>query len=298
MRDLLILGGSGLVGSVLARDASRKYRVTATYGSQEPAVSTNISWLRCRIPDDYEQLEHAIDRSSADTVIDCIALSNVDACEVEPDRANSLNAELPRRLAGVCHDNGARLVYLSTEYVFDGVKGNYAETDTPRPINQYGKTKLLGENATLQFQHNLVVRTSLAYGWHKRCRFLNFIADNLRAAKTIGLYSDQMSCPTLLTDLTTGILRAVERGLSGTYHMAGPECVSRYEFGCAIARHLGLDVHLLTELRSNQIETLAKRPANCGLSNKKACDALGMTFADTDTGLAVVVDDSHSPRSQ
>ena len=298
MHNLLILGGSGFVGSALARDASRKYHVIATYNLLEPVPFANISWLNCRLPDDFPRLEHTIDRSSADVVIDCIALSNVEACELEPLRANLLNAELPRRLAGICHDIGVRLIYLSTEYVFDGIKGNYIESDTPRPINRYGETKLLGEKATLQFQQNLVIRTSLVYGWDKRCRFLNFVVDTLHASKAIGLFSDQMSCPTLVTDLTTGILRAAEIGLSGICHVVGPECVSRYEFGCAIARHWGLDVRLLTEAKSSHIKTLAKRPANSCLSNKKACSALGMTFADVDTGLVVVVDDSRKALSK
>jgi len=295
VHNLLILGGSGLIGSVLARDASKRYRVTATYNSQEPPEIAGVSWLACRLPDDFERLEEFVHRSSADTVIDCVALSNVDTCERERNRADLLNVELPKRLAVICDKTGTRLVYLSTEYVFDGLRGNYTETDTPKPINYYGMTKLLGEQATLDFRRNLVVRTSLVYGWHKRCRFLNFVVDNLRATRAMGLYSDQMTCPTLLGDLTSGIVHALEKNASGIYHMTGPECVSRYEFGRSIASHMRLDVSLLSELRATHANTLAKRPANSCLSNKKACSVLGLTFADIDTGLTGVTKDSSKP---
>ncbi len=283
---LLIIGGSGFIGSVLAEMAINEYEVIATFHDQSPSISS-CRWAKLDLPRDEANLVKLVSENNPRAVIDSIGYANVDSCEIERQAAYYLNTAVAERISQICADKSVPLIYLSTDYVFDGIKGNYTEEDAPNPINYYGATKLLGEKAVLGSTENLVIRTSSVYWNHEKCRFLNFILSGLLANEEIQLYDNIASCPTLGADLCEALLISINRKCRGIYHITGASCLTRYQFGVAVASALHLNPNLIKEIKFDPKESAMRPPKTC-LSNLKASRSLGKKFATIDEGLSIV----------
>ena len=163
--------------------------------------------------------------SDARVVVHLAAFTNVDACESEPERAVAVNARGTEHVARAAREAGARVIYVSTDYVFGGDKeGAYEEGDPPRPLNVYGRSKLEGERAILESPENLVVRTSWVYGGGRN--FVSTIVTAARAGKELRVVADQTGRPTWARDLARALVHLVEAGTRGIVHVAGdgPPC--------------------------------------------------------------------------
>jgi dTDP-4-dehydrorhamnose reductase len=178
-----------------------------------------------------------------DVVIHTATMTNVDGCERNPDAAFRINALGTRNVALACQQADAALVYLSTDYVFDGAKGSpYAEWDTPNPINVYGASKLAGERYVEQLLNCFwIVRTA----WVYRRGHKNFVETILCLASErhrLQVVDNEVGCPTYAPDLAAAISQLIHRPLYGTYHLTNAGYCSRYEFACKIVELAGLDV--------------------------------------------------------
>jgi len=161
-KRLLVTGASGLLGSKIAKIAREDYEVIPLYGSKP----LNSNALKLDITE-REQVFSLFKKVKLDTVIHTASETNVDKCEIQKDHALRVNVEGTRNVASACSKLGAKLIYISTDYVFDGEKGNYTEQDKPNPINYYGVTKLEGEKQVTQnCQKYFILRASVLYGWH------------------------------------------------------------------------------------------------------------------------------------
>jgi dTDP-4-dehydrorhamnose reductase len=216
-----------------------------------------------------------------EVVVDSAALTNVDYCEIHREEAWRVNVEGSENIARLCSKFGSKLVHISTDYVFDGEKGNYLEQDTPAPLNYYGVTKREAEERALKTcSETLIVRPSIIYSWTpqrevemgggKPLNFAMWIIKKLANNEPVKIVGDQFNSPTLADNLAEGILHAVERDLSGILHLAGGSRLSRYEFVLRLAQTLGLDTQLVQEVRTADMHWLARRPRDSSLNIEKA----------------------------
>ena len=228
----------------------------------------------------------ALDAAEPDVVINCAAWTAVDACEDDPDRAQSINGEVVGVLAEACAARGAHLIQVSTDYVFDGAKdGAYSETDTPNPQSVYGKSKLLGER--LAGPDAAVVRTSWVYSRHGG----NMVATICRLAgehDTLSFVDDQRGHPTHTADLAGALLQLASRRSTGIWHCTNSGAVSWFEFAQAVLEAAGQDPSRVLPISTAQMPRPAPRPANSVLANTRY-DAAFAPLPDFRDGLEHVV---------
>jgi len=270
METLLIIGGSGLIGRKVAALASESFKVTATYREKKPKIPrVEFTVLHKERVEDGMALVRA---TKPAFVVDTAAAHNVDRCEEERDIAWQMNAGSTGALARVETDVGARYLFVSTDFVFDGRKGRYREEDVPRPVNYYGETKLAGEHAVLAATaDHLVVRPSVIYGWDdKRLNFGTWVLSSARSGTPINVATDWIGSPTFADDLAAGIIRLLRVPDGGVYHLAGGDALSRYDFAVRLLRAFDLDPTIAHPVRTEELHLKAPRPADSSLSSAKA----------------------------
>jgi dTDP-4-dehydrorhamnose reductase len=267
---LLITGASGLLGTRLCRTALRKnHEVYSAYDQHKPLYGTPVK-LDILDPKHEQQI---LNKIKPDAVVHAAAMTDVDKCELEKDLAWKTNAEATTNLARLCKERDAFLVYVSTDYVFDGRKGMYKETDPPLPINHYGLTKLEGERAVEGLGKYCIARGSVIYGATQgtgKINFASWLLNKLKKKEEVKIVTDQWNSPTLNVNMAEMILEAVEKRTIGTIHLAGATRLSRYEFAKHIAQVFNLDSDYITPLRTDHIKWVAKRPRDSSLNVEKA----------------------------
>ena len=206
-----------------------------------------------------ESTERVLTAVRPSVVVNCAAYTDVDGCESNKETAMQVNGEGVAHLAMVTRTIGARLVQVSTDYVFDGSKGMpYQEDDAPHPLNVYGESKLAGEmNAVFNPDH-LIVRTQWLYGLHGK----NFVETMLRLGSErdeLTVVDDQIGSPTWTVDLARAILALVETGRQGVYHAANEGYCSWNEFARAIFQEAGMSV-TVNAMTTEQLNRPARRP--------------------------------------
>ena len=219
---------------------------------------------------DRDAVHAAVDAMAPDVVINAAAWTAVDACESDPARAFAVNATAVRWLAEACERSGARLVQLSTDYVFDGTADRpYVETDEPNPLSVYGSSKLAGDReATALGRRALVVRTSWVAGEHGA----NVVKTILRLAAErdeFTFVADQRGCPTFTADLAPMLLQLAGAGWSGTAHVTNQGAVSWYELAREVVAAAGRDPAIVRPIATAELDPPrpAPRPANSVLDN-------------------------------
>lgn len=199
-----------------------------------------------------------------DIVVHASAFTNVDGCETDKAKACRVNIEGVKNIAQGIGDS--KLIYISTDYIFDGEKGMYQETDKPNPINFYGKTKLEGELVVKKMCKNYVIaRTSVLYGWHTNQNFVVWLINKLQSGNKVNIVTDQFNSPTLADDLAEQILGLIEHDEQGIFHTAGMERISRFDFAIEIARKFKLDQTLINPVKSENLNWIARRPKDTSL---------------------------------
>lgn len=272
MEKLVVTGASGLLGSKLVEMAKKSYEVIPTH-SGVPLFTNSI---RMDVTD-FNQVSEVFNRTRPDFVVHAAAMTNVDRCETDKESAWKINVQGTENVAKTCVKYAAKLVYVSTDYVFDGEKGLYSEEDATAPVNYYGFTKLEGENKVKQHCEDYVIaRTSVLYGWHEqKANFATWVINSLRNNVPITVVDDHFNSPTLADNLAEIILEMLRKNLAGTYHTAGDERISRYDFAKTIARTFLLNEELITPTKMNQLKAwVAKRPRDSSLNVNKAKETL------------------------
>jgi dTDP-4-dehydrorhamnose reductase len=214
--------------------------------------------------------------TGCEVIIHAAAMTDVDACELDPERAHQVNANGTAHVTDAAQALGARLVYVSTDYVFDGTKHEpYIEADSPNPINTYGRSKLEGERIVERLGGaGLVVRTAWVYGLGTR----NFVTEILRLARskpTLHVVDDQIGSPTWARDLAGAIRDLIATSASGIVHAAGRGACSRFDLARAIVALAALETEILPTT-SDQFPRPARRPARAALA-QCGLEALGLS---------------------
>jgi dTDP-4-dehydrorhamnose reductase len=261
---ILVTGASGLLGGKVASLALKRGHTVFSAYNEHPAEA-GIA-LKLDITN-AGGVKEAVCSIKPDSIIHTAAYTNVDGCEENRDLAWRVNAEACKHLATSSADAGAHLVYVSTDYVFDGERGLYREEDKPNPINHYGYTKLMGEEFVKQYAKSwCIARTSVIYGWGgSKLNFATWIIENLEKGSQVRVLVDQYVSPTLNTNLAQMLIEIAERRLCGILHTAGASRVSRYEFAKKLASAHRLNPDLIAPARMGEIHWKAKRPKDSSL---------------------------------
>ena len=263
---VLITGSSGTLGMNLKKVLKENdLDVYATF-HRSPIEKEKSFQLDVTLAEDVDQV---LKKVTPDVVVHTAAYTNVDGCEKDRDTAFAVNAQGTRNLADSTEKMGAKFVYISTDYVFDGVKGFYKEKDATNPINYYGTTKLEGEEAVKKICSEFIIaRTSVIYGANTK-NFVTWVVDALEKGKHINIATDQHVSPTLNTDLAKQLVALIEKDTKGVFHTAGGERISRYDFVKVIADLFGLDKNLINPVRMTDINWIARRPMDSSLDVSK-----------------------------
>jgi dTDP-4-dehydrorhamnose reductase len=268
---LLITGASGLYGSKLAQLALKKGIEVYSSDIQELAVYGN--YVKMDVAD-RANVKEVFGKIKPDAVVHAATLTDVDKCELNQSLAWKINVEGTENIVQSAQDVGSHLIYISTDYVFSGKKGNYTENDVPDPINYYGLTKLKAEQIVRDLLPNhFIARPSVIYGSTPAAGKVNFalwVIEKLRNHEKIKIVTDQWNTPTLNTNLAEMTIEAVERKLKGTYHLCGASRVSRFQFAGYIADTFGLDSKYIEPVEASIFTWPAKRPVDSSLSTLKA----------------------------
>jgi dTDP-4-dehydrorhamnose reductase len=259
---LLVTGAGGQLGRELVTSLGKTF---AVHGTTSRTMDVR----------DADRVQSVFGNSGAQAVIHCAAMTDVDACENDPDLAMAVNRDGTAHIAEACRQPGALMIYISTDYVFDGEQAApYRETDHPAPINVYGRSKLAGEQIVRELlpDSHVIVRTAWVYGWHGE----NFVKTMLRLAREgkepIRIVSDQIGNPTWTEEIARQIDRIIERDLRGIIHAASGGSCSRFDLAAELFKTMNYAVDL-ESASSDAFPRPARRPANSSLENARLNDA-------------------------
>lgn len=276
MKKILITGALGQLGQALYELLKQKNEywlyLTDSHGSDDGLIrKLDIS--------DEVSVEYEIQSTNPDIIINCAAMTAVDLCEKEKEMAYKINSLGPKYLAIAAEKTGAKLIHISTDYIYDGqAKTPYTEEAKANPINVYGQTKLAGDNFVLKYcKKSFVLHTAWLYGEGK-----NFVKTMLRMAdegKRIRVVSDQIGSPTSAMELARVILFLMETESYGKYHATCEGSTSWYRFAVKIFELAGLNVEV-EPISSDEYPTPAKRPAYSVLDNKRLREEHGYYMKD------------------
>ena len=254
---ILVTGAKGMLGT----DLMAALRV------RHEAIGVDIAEFDIL---DEQDARGYIKDTAPDWVIHGAAFTNVDGCEAEPDKAYKVNGEGPKNIALGCRDAGANMLYISTDYVYDGKKdGPYKESDPVGPLNVYGLSKLKGEENTLSVLPGaLVVRTSWLYGLNGP-NFVKAILGQVGKKDELGVVNDQFGSPTYTPDLADALVRLIEADAKGIVHVSNEGSCSWMEYAVKILELSHVDGIRVKPMTTAELGRPALRPANSVLSKEK-----------------------------
>jgi dTDP-4-dehydrorhamnose reductase len=298
-KKFLIIGAGGQVGRKLSALAKQKGHYVIGAFNSTP-VPQNIEKI-IAFDKTNEQLTNShVTDLKPDIIIDTAALHNVDYCESHPEEAMKVNRDGTANVAKSASRIGAKFVFISTDFVFDGKNAPYAEDSEPNPLSVYARSKLLGEHATLSLnEDSIVCRPAVIYSWvvqegsivarsssGKPLNFGAWLVSQLLAGKQANIVTDQITSPTLADDLAGALLAIAENPLTrGVYHTAGATPLSRYEFCVRLAKKMSLDEQLIHPIESAQLKQIAKRPPNSSLVSERIRKDVGYRMMTLDEQL-------------
>jgi dTDP-4-dehydrorhamnose reductase len=272
MIKIIITGSNGFLGSNLVRYFSQKskYRVFST--SQKRSVNPELNDFMQGNLLDPPFVDRLFSTIQPDIVINTVSLVNVDQCEENPELANAITVDTAENIAHASERYGCRLIYISTDHLFDGKKSMYTEEDIPAPVNIYGKTKLLAESRTLKHIADAVIVRTNFFGWSPPGHpptFGEWMYNNLKEEKPMNLFTDYYFTPIEVTYLAEAIETVIMSDFSGIINIAGSERCSKYEFGMMLAKIAGIDAKTIIPTTVTEKSFKAPRQPDLSLSTMK-----------------------------
>ncbi len=281
---VLVVGGTGLVGNALVRAWTARGHETAA-GTYHCHPSPGF--LRLDMQDE-KAVQEAMERFRPGVVAVPAANPHVDYCETHPAETRAVNVTGTLNVARAAKAAGARMVFYSSDYVFDGKKGSYTEEDVRNPLNEYGRQKAETEDGVLAADsRNLVIRTSGAYGWQWEPKnFVLQVRAKLSAGQRMALAGDLVYNPTYAENLAEVTADLVEAGASGVHHVVGADPITRYDFAVLAAMTWGLDSGLLESVPASRFSSPTPRPKQSSLRTEKVRAAAKTPLMGPAAGLA------------
>jgi dTDP-4-dehydrorhamnose reductase len=249
-----------------------------------------VTWIELDLTD-KKRMEAAFKKIRPDAVIHAAAMSRIDWCEKNRREALAVNAESSAFLAALCRDSGSRMVFVSSDMVFDGKTGRYGESDPVHPMNYYGETKCLAETEVGRNCPDFVcARAALIYGAPAfgGTSFTHQMTLNLHSEREVSLFTDQYRSPISAVNLAQALLELVGMSFTGVLHLGGSERIGRYEFGLILAELNGYPKSLLKPVRMDDLPSAASRPKDVSLNVSKAAGLLKTKLLNCREGLKSV----------
>lgn len=288
---VFITGICGLLGQKLAQTLSSDiYDVEGCDLYPQtliPEISHRYYPLDLR---DREATMKVIGDSRPNAIIHTAAMTDVDGCERNRELCWKSNVVATENVLKSAEKVGARLIFISTDYIFNGKSGPYKEEDTPDPINYYGRSKLAAENLIRGSKIDwTILRTIVLYGYAKNARasFITWLLKELRQGHTVRIVNDQWGNTTIADDLAKAIDRVLLLGKSGIYHIGGRGYQTRYQFALTAAQLFGLDPNLIIPITTAELNQPAPRPLRSGLVVDKAEKELFIIFHTSEEALEI-----------
>jgi len=275
---ILVIGAGGFTGSYLFRLLSEKYEVIGTSTHNKSFEKLELSQFN----ETYKKLK----KISPDVIYLPAGITNMDYIENNPMNTRKINVLGAANIVNYCKESNCRMVFFSSDAIFDGKSGPYSENSNPNPISEYGRQKLEAENFVKKLKNSLIIRTSSLYGWDNRnLNFISRLIGSLKSNMEFKAPTNQFYTPTYVVDLAYAALKLLEKDLAGTYNIAGPDFMSRHQIALNFCKVFGFKKELVAPVKSPQLGQTAKRPKYAGLINKKAEKELGIKFRSLKEGL-------------
>lgn len=291
-KRLLVTGYCGFVAGNVVEQARPGWEVHALARSEAPEAGDGVSVHRLDLRD-TDLLRRVFREARPDAVIHAAALADIDTCESHRDEADQVNVGVTRELVRLCREVGARLVFCSSDTVFDGTKGLYSETDVPRALNFYAETKVRAERAVLaEARSGVVARLSLVLGLPVSGHGNSFLAKMIAAleeGKTVRFPANEVRTPVDVITASRALLELAASSFAGIVHVAGTTRVNRYEMALEIAERLGFARSLVIATDSSAMAGRAPRPADVSLDSTRARSLLATPMLSLREGLKLAM---------
>jgi dTDP-4-dehydrorhamnose reductase len=275
---ILITGANGMLGQRTVDYYSHldNFELLTISVEDEP-VFTNTDYLQLDITD-REKIKKSVYDFCPDFIVNTAAYTNVDKSETERETAWKVNVKAVEYLAESARVIDAHIIHISSDYIFDGRNGPYAENAVPNPLGYYGRTKLASENALkISGSMHTILRTNVLYGTASNSRpdFVKWVVKSLEDKNEIRIVTDQINNPTFIDDLVQAISKIIEFSKTGVYNIGGREFLSRFDFTLMIADYFKLDKSLISPVVTKELKQPAHRPLKSGLITLKAESEIG-----------------------
>ncbi len=281
INSILITGSNGLLGQNLIG----KLRKENTYniygvsrGRNKIKNKEGYTYIDLDLTD-KEKLSSLIDNIQPDVIINTAAMTNVDQCEMNHEACDRINVDMVETLIASCLKHRIHLVHLSTDFIFNGIKGFYKEDDEPDPVNYYGLSKLRSEqlivNSNIRYT---ILRTILVFGItdELKSNIVLWVINNIKNKKHINVVTDQLRMPTFVEDLADTCIYSFENNKTGIYHISGSRLLSIYDLALAVAETFDLDKNYIKPIPTSALSQPAKRPFKTGFNLKKSITSLNL----------------------
>jgi dTDP-4-dehydrorhamnose reductase len=265
---ILIIGSNGLLGQKAVEIFKQNYQVITAGVEAEPFVNHGVPYHELDITD-KNAVEMLYAKIQPGFVFNAAAYTQVDQAEIEKKLCYAVNVTGVKNLAEVSLKHNSKLVHISTDYVFDGAKGNYDENDETNPLGYYGYSKLKGEKAVLDSGCDAIIaRTAVLFGYgvNIQMNFALWVWGELTANNPIRVVDDQIGNPTIADYLAKSVSEMLDKNATGLFHVAGNQPVSRYEFAKYIAEQFKLNPSLISRITSKDFPQRAPRPMDVSLN--------------------------------
>lgn len=290
--NIFITAGSGLLGKALLETCPNEYRLNATYFPNKPdSFPENVNFFELNITNRNEVLK-LIEKVRPDIIIHTAAIGSVDFCEKNKDMSWVTNVEGTKNIIEAAKKCNSEIIYISSNAVFDGSNPLYKEEDEVNPLSYYGETKVVCErlvkNSGLK---SVVIRAILMYGWHnslERKNMVTWILDSISQSIPLKIVNDIYSNPLLALNCADTIWAVIKKEKTGIFHIAGVDCITRYNFALKIAEIFNLDKNMLTPVSDNYFTEMAPRPHNTCFCTDKMEQELKVKPIGIEEGLKIL----------
>lgn len=297
-KRIFILGISGLTGTKLQYKAN-EFEVFGSYNLRNQQEN-GIKRIKIDVSNS-EKIERILREIKPDVLINTSGINNVDYCETHHEEVKKINVDAVKDISEITKDLQIKLIHLSTDSVFNGKKDSpYTEEDIPDPINYYGKTKMLSEKIVLENPENLVIRTSVLYGWLpktyaklpssslKPVNFAQWLIEKLLVKDSVKIITDELDSPIIAEDFAKSIIHLLKLDKSGIFHSAPPIQISRYDFSVKLAKMLDLDDKLIQPILNKDLGREIATGKNKCLDSTKMSKETGFNFLTLDDSLKML----------
>ena len=290
-KKLLVTGCGGFVGGGIIHEAGPEWEIHGATLEAESFTRPGLTWHSLNLQE-VDKVRALFQEHKFTAVIHTAAMADIDFCQAHQDKALAVNVGVTRTITELCREFGSRLVYMSTDSVFDGEKGMYVEEDIPYPINFYAETKLAAERIVLTLPNAVVERTSLVIGLPvlgAGNSFLSRIIPQFEAGQEVGVPDNEIRTPIDVITLSRALLELAGNKYTGIIHLGGNTRMNRFEMTCQIARQLGFSETLVIVKNADRSPDRAPRPVDASLNNAKARALLETPMVGLEDGFNLVL---------